>query len=70
MNRQEKKRFVKELLKGVQNSVTGKISKMPEHWDGYELRWLIIDTVKDIEYRSAIHGRKLEYMNDRRELGI
>jgi len=41
MNKQEKKKFIKEYCKALQSSILADVSKMPDEWDGIELRWLI-----------------------------
>jgi len=41
MDTKEKKIFIRELTKNVQKEILKNISKMPEDWDGVELRWYI-----------------------------
>jgi len=41
-----KKRFIKNVLKGMQESMLDSIDRMPPEWDGFELRWLIADVAK------------------------
>lgn len=66
MNRQEKKKFVKELCKCLSNQLVSKIKDMPENWDGIEIRQLAKDLI-----RSPINGkRKKEFENDCNVLNI
>ena len=45
MNRREKKRFVRDLMGSVQKQVLRQITdgKIPDEWDGHELRKLLAD---------------------------
>ena len=54
MNKQEKKLFVKLMLKTIQNNILGKISKMPDNWDEVELNWLIVDETKNFNFSSTM----------------
>lgn len=64
MNKRQKVRFVKELSKSIADSVVESITsgKIPQDWDGIELRWLLAD-----KYTSAcgspayLSGRKRIY---------
>jgi len=39
MSRAEQKRFIQELMESVQRSMLEELHKVPEDWDGFELRW-------------------------------
>jgi hypothetical protein len=45
MNADEKKQFVKELAEELMKTIIRDIEagKVPEDWDGVELRWLLSD---------------------------
>lgn len=38
MTREEKKRFVKNLCDSVRDTVLESVEKMPDEWDGHEIR--------------------------------
>jgi hypothetical protein len=38
MNRQEQYNFVRELIGNVEGSILEKLNRIPEDWDGHELR--------------------------------
>lgn len=58
MNVADKKLFIRELIANVQNDVLDAVAKMPDDWDGHELRRYIADKFED----SAITvGRKGHY---------
>lgn len=43
----EKRVFVDELISRVQAEIVAKIPKMPDEWDGHELRRYIADQFED-----------------------
>lgn len=44
MNLEEKREFVKGLIETVETEIMNKTGKMPENWDGVELRLYIRDS--------------------------
>lgn len=62
--KKEKIRFVKELVGSVQQSIIALINegKVPEEWDGHELRHLIADRFKSNTTKLALKRRR-EYNN-------
>jgi hypothetical protein len=41
LTRQEKEQFIKDLMGDVQKSMLEKLDRVPEEWDGFELReWI------------------------------
>lgn len=50
MNSKDKKRFITNLCNSVKLELISKIGKMPENWDGIELRELICDKFKNETY--------------------
>jgi hypothetical protein len=44
LTKQEKEKFIKDLMGHVQASLLNKLDKVPEEWDGMELRMWIADT--------------------------
>lgn len=43
MNSNEKRRFIEDLTANVRENLINKIPKMPEDWDGLELRELLAE---------------------------
>ena len=43
MEAEEKKKFVRQLILNVEIDILKKVDKMPEEWDGHELRQYIAD---------------------------
>lgn len=67
MNKQEKVKLVKELVKNVQKEVIEDIhhGKVPDKWDGIELRQLLADRFGDCVFKGLLTGaRKREYIRD------
>lgn len=52
MNKEEQIEFVIQLTDNVKNEILQKINKnkIPENWDGIELRWLIADKFSDVVF--------------------
>ena len=49
MNQEEKIQFVKDCLKHTEDALLAKIARVPEDWDGYELRaWITLDIGRNI----------------------
>jgi hypothetical protein len=64
MNSTEQKQFVIELSNNITKKILENINtgKIPEDWDGTELRWLLADKFADAAtYKNA--GRKRKYNN-------
>ena len=43
MTKKDKRRFIRELIGSVKKTVLANVDKMPEEWDGIELRQYISD---------------------------
>lgn len=56
MNKRQKKRFVKELIRNVAREVLAKVEHMPDEWDGHELRKYIADRFEDANCGLLRHG--------------
>lgn len=59
MNKREKKRFVRELTKAVADDIISKIEagKVPDEWDGIELRELLADKFKESARTDLLRSR-------------
>jgi hypothetical protein len=51
MTRKEKETFVHELVASVQANILANIDRVPEEWDGIELREWIADRFADQKWR-------------------
>ena len=66
MTKKDKKRFIGELTRSVTKTVLAKVNKMPEEWDGHELRQFLADHYQDCtsliwkDYRSRYRAYKNE----------
>ncbi len=66
MTRNEQVRFVKELTQSVTNEIVGDIlnAKIPECWDGIELRQFLADRYAKAVFKGTLVGqRKRDYKN-------
>ena len=74
MTKTEKKRFIREFIGDIQKDVMAKVEKMPEEWDGIDLRfyigskfaWEIEGLTKERmkgkrgrDYRAEVYSRNL-----------
>lgn len=50
MKKTEQKRFVKELIANVQKDLLSMLPRVPEDWDGHELRQLIADRFAEASF--------------------
>jgi len=65
MNAKEKQQFIENLCNSVKLELISKVNKMPENWDGFELRELIAE--KFVNESGLLKDRKSrykEYKND------
>lgn len=64
MTKTEKKKFIKSLCDSIRDDLVKKVERMPDEWDGHELRELIAD-LADRERTSSMTGkRKRDYRNE------
>jgi hypothetical protein len=65
MNTDEKKVFINELVDRVKSEILAKVDRMPDNWDGIELRQYISDNFKEaVLVGTMSNGRKRDYQND------
>jgi hypothetical protein len=61
MTSEEKQAFIEDLCNSLRDKVISDIPKMPNNWDGIELRWLLSErATSDFEDTTA---RKKEFNN-------
>jgi hypothetical protein len=63
MKKSEKKRFIKQLTGGIAEELISKIDRMPEEWDGLELRQLLADKFASEATYDMGRARRKEYNN-------
>jgi hypothetical protein len=65
MTKEAQIEFVNDLIGSVKETVLERIKagKIPEEWDGYELRQYLADKFTDACYVKMDRGRKREYTN-------
>jgi len=47
MKKAEKKRFIRDITRNLKNEMLKKIDKIPENWNGIELRIYLVEMAKD-----------------------
>lgn len=64
MEKSEKIEFVESLCESVKKEVITKIliDKIPDNWDGFELRWYLAEKFNQQTYQHS-RRRKREYNN-------
>jgi hypothetical protein len=64
MNQQEKTKFILDITENLRNALLERVHKMPESWDGVEIRQLISDLVTaKYNYHRMSPARKRHYNN-------
>lgn len=64
MTQQEKESFIHELIAAMEKRMLKCVERMPEDWDGVELRQFIADTARHNAMPHLLKGkRKREYSN-------
>jgi hypothetical protein len=59
----EKQEFIKDLIGSVQDSILSSVMRMPDDWDGHELRQFIAN--KFANETTGISGKRLkEFRNE------
>ena len=56
MNKQEKKKFIKSIIRIVQRDIVDNVHNMPDEWDIDEVNAYIID-----KFREDLLGRRKNY---------
>lgn len=65
MTKQEKINFVNDILEMTKNDIIQEVEKMPDSWEGTELRQYILDYTKNNIAWTKMEGLRLkEYLND------
>ena len=65
MNQQEKTQFILDITENLRNSLLEQVHKMPEDWDGIEIRQYLSDMVASkFNYRPMDRPTKRSYNSD------
>ena len=68
MNRKQKREFIRQLTKSVMYGVLQNVDRMPETWDGHELRRYLADAFETNctlgRTKHAYRARFKAYRND------
>lgn len=67
MTKQDKKKFVRDLMKSLTLDIINKVEAMPDEWDGHELRMYIAERVDNeanyLRRDKGMRKRLREYRN-------
>ncbi len=61
MTKEEKIKFVNGIIDNVKEEILNKVDKMPENWDGIELRFYVKDCFSTIVWSDVANKRKKRY---------
>ena len=67
MDAKQKQRFIKDLCNAIRNGLVEDVRKMPEHWDGHELRAIIAERAKaqlSVPMQNPYGGRRKDFENE------
>ena len=65
MTKEEKTAFVETLCNDLKGFILSKVDKMPEEWDGVEIRQLMEDAVaQQYNWTKMSSKRKRDYNNE------
>jgi hypothetical protein len=66
MTAEQKAEFIKELAATMVEEATKNIAKMPEDWNGFELRWYLAEKLASNAYpihTAGLKARHKKYKN-------
>ena len=64
MKKKEKRFFIRQLSATIVKDALSKVEKMPENWDGHELRLYLADCFKAAVMSDCMKGKRLkDYRN-------
>lgn len=73
MDKNQKRKFVRDLTASIQTTVLASVEKMPENWDGHQIRVYLADKFRDAATTSTLHRSRSamrRYNNDVTVLGL
>jgi hypothetical protein len=63
MDRENQTRIIEEMCKGLREAMLAKLPRVPEEWDGMELRALFADTARE-NFTSGRRDNRLGMWRD------
>ena len=67
MDKQAKRAFIRDLCTAIRNKLLDSVERMPEEWDGHEIRQLITDTTREGAGTTSVMAprtrRRRDYIN-------
>ena len=60
MTQAEQRRFIRELIGNVKGEIIANVPKMPEYWNGIELRQYIADKFHDTIISGTMNRARLK----------
>lgn len=64
MTRKDQRRIIREMSTRIRQTMMEAVPKLPEEWDGLELRQLFADKAAEFVWRPMERGRKMAYRNE------
>lgn len=64
MNKKEQRQFIINICDNLKTNMLEKVDKIPENWDGYELRQYFVDKAEEFNWFAMDSKRKKSYEND------
>ena len=65
MTANEKKKLIRTLVASVKTDALAAVAKMPEDWDGIELREYLADKFAECRFRGTMDKRRMSrYRNE------
>lgn len=70
MTKKDQKRIVREMCDGLKKTMLEACDKVPDYWDGHELRNMLADLARERYCATLTGARKRDYDNTRLEVNI
>lgn len=64
MNKKEQRQFIINICDNLKTNMLEKVDKIPENWDGFELRQYFADKAEEFNWFVMDSKRKKSYDND------
>jgi len=61
MNQKRKREFIVGLIGNIEKEILEHLPKMPEEWDGIELRWYVKECFSQVAFGGYEDKRKRRY---------
>lgn len=70
MKKDEQKQFIHDLISAVEGEMMDSLPRIPEHWEGIELRNWIADRFSRQVWRNWSKAEQKDYENDKLTLNL